>query len=92
MVFVILPLADDTQKPNPVRIAHASGYRRCPTSYLYNRVAHIFQKSRRNLKIIGVKSVTLKQVTCWDPQISVSTVQTLVATATWHVGMCTPVL
>ena len=87
LVFVILPLPDDTPKPNSVRIAHAS----C-TSYLYNRVAHIFQKSRRHLKILGVRSVTLKQVTCCDPQISVSTVQTLVETATWHLRMCTPAL
>ena len=44
LVFVILPLPDDTPKPNSVRIAQASGYRRCPAPYLYNRVEHIFQK------------------------------------------------
>jgi len=92
LVLAILPLPNDTPKPNSVRIAHASGYGQCTTSYLYNRVAHIFQKSRRHLKIVGVRSVSLKQVTFCDPQISVATVQTLVATATWHLGMCTPAL
>ena len=62
--LIILPLYDDTNKTKSVRIAHASGYGQCPTSYLYNRVAHIFQKSRRRLKIVGVRRVTLKQVTC----------------------------
>lgn len=50
-------------KPNSVRIAHASSYGQRPTSHLYNKVAHIFQKSRRNLKIVGVRRATLKQVT-----------------------------
>jgi hypothetical protein len=57
-----------------------------------HRSAQIFQKSRKQVKIVGVGMVTWSKFSNRDPQTLGAIVQNLVARATWLPGFVNLVL